>query len=233
MRNVLPSIDLDSNYFSHTFAGGQTNDSYFDMDKFNNNFTEIYDSHFKLIHVNIRSLPRNGNALVAYLETLRHKFSAICLSETWLNADRYIEDIFPDYYQYHSMRPSNQHYGGGVAVLIHKSFYSVELSELTCNDDNTECIFVKVTKSGENVIVGCCYRKPDHSNYMSFISTLSDKISSLDSNCKLIMAGDFNFDLLQINNETGVSTFVDSMLALGLVHTISKATRDIFIAVKS
>ena len=211
MHNILPNIDLDSNYFSHTFSGGLTNDSYFDFKTFNNKFTDNHDSHFKLIHVNIRSLPRNGNLFVAYLENLRQKFSAICLSETWLNSERSMEDIFPDYYQYHSMRPSNQHFGGGVAVLIHKSFHSFELTDLTCNDDSTECIFVKVTKSGEEVIVGCCYRKPDHSNYMSFISTLSNKILSLNSNCKLIVAGDFNFNLLQINNDTGVCTFVHSL----------------------
>ena len=227
MHNILPNIDLDSNYFSHTYANGETNDSYFDIDKFNNYYTDVHNSDFKLIHVNIRSLPRNGNTLVAYLETLKHKFSAICLSETWLNSDRFMDNIFPEYNQYHSMRPSNQHFGGGVAVLVHKSFESIEISELTCNNDSIECIFVKVTKSGEDVIVGSCYRKPDHSNYMSFISTLSEKISSLNSNSKLIIAGDFNFNLMQIENNIGVSTFVDSLLSLGLVPTISNPTRDI------
>ena len=230
MHNVLPNIDLDSNFFNHGYSSdsnGQTDDSYFDSEKFNDHYTGTYNSNFKLIHVNIRSLPRNGNTLVAHLETLRHKFPAICLTETWLNSERYMDNIFPDYNQYHSMRPSNQHFGGGVAVLIHKSFQSLELSELTCNNDDIECIFVKVTKNDQDVIVGSCYRKPDNSNYINFISTLSDKISSLNSSSKLIIAGDFNFNLFHIDNDIGVSTFIDSLHSLGLIHTISKPTRDI------
>merc|ERR1712002_214438 len=117
MHNVLPNIDLETNYFSNTYSGGQSNDSYYDVAKFNDQYTDIYETNFKLIHVNIRSLPRNGNTLVAYLETLNRKFSAICLSETWLTSDRFMDNLFPEYDQYHCMRPSNQHFGGGVAVL--------------------------------------------------------------------------------------------------------------------
>ena len=96
MHNILPDIDLQSNYFDHTLSGGLANDSYFDIKKFNNQFSSTYDSKFKLIHVNIRSLPRNGNTLVAYLETLKQKFSAIVLTETWLNSERFMDNIFPD-----------------------------------------------------------------------------------------------------------------------------------------
>ena len=97
MHNILPNIDLETNYFDHTYSGSRTNDAYYDSDTFNNHYTESRNSNFKVIHVNIRSLPRNGRTLVAYLETLRHRFSAICLTETWLNSDRFIDNLFPEY----------------------------------------------------------------------------------------------------------------------------------------
>ena len=42
-----------------------------------------------------------------------------------------------------------------------------------------------------------------------------------------MLAGDFNFNLFEIDNRAGVSTFVDSLFSLGLVPTITKPTRDI------
>ena len=43
------------------------------------------------------------------------------------------------------------------------------------------------------------YRKPDYSNYMNFVSTLSDKISNLNSNSKILLAGDFNSILFNVD----------------------------------
>ena len=49
MHNVFTDIDLETNYFSHSYSGGQPNDSYYDVAKFNDQFRSTYDSNFKLI----------------------------------------------------------------------------------------------------------------------------------------------------------------------------------------
>ena len=228
MDDIFSDIDLESNYFSHNYSvtsQGLGHDQYFDSDKFNNVYDNNYNSDFKMIHVNIRSLPKNGNTFVSFLETLRHKYQVICFSETWLNSNRQIENLFPEYNQFHSMRPATQFAGGGVAILVHESLQSTELDNLSCNTEYIECIFVKITKSNESIVVGSCYRRPVLSNENAFISALSGKISTLTG--KIAIAGDFNFNLLNIDNDVGSSSFIDSMLSLGLVHTISKPTRDI------
>ena len=46
---------------------------------------EITNSKLSLLHANVRSLPRNGTALEAYLSTLKVEFNVVALTETWLN----------------------------------------------------------------------------------------------------------------------------------------------------
>ena len=228
MNLLSNNIDIDSHFYGDNFIGsnhGQLDDDYYDNDKFNNTFVGNYNSDLKLIHVNIRSLPRNGNYLIAYLEGLKHKFNVICLTETWLNNTRVIENLFPEYNEYHSMRSPDLPYGGGAAVLVHKDLKSDELSEVSCNTDHIECVFVKICNSSGDVVVGSCYRKPLISNSTLFINSLTEKISLLDPNSKIILTGDFNYNLLQIDTDNTASTFMDSMLTLGLINTITKATR--------
>ena len=62
-----------------------------------------------LIHINIRSTKRNLNVLKTYLSTIKHEFSSIGLSETWLNSiniDLY-NDI-PKYNYEHYIRTNKE-----------------------------------------------------------------------------------------------------------------------------
>ena len=100
MNPNFVDIELDSNFFADNFfssSHGLPTDLYYDACKFNSKFNNLTKNDLSVIHVNIRSLPRNGTTLVAYLSTLNHKFSVICFSETWLTSDRFMEDIFPEY----------------------------------------------------------------------------------------------------------------------------------------
>ena len=121
MDDFLVDIDIDSNFISDNYQNVNDilpDDNYYDVPKFNNVFHGDYRNDLKIFHLNIRSLPRNGDALIAYLYFLKQKFDIICLTETWLNDNRFIENIFPEYNQFHSMRPADQPPGGGVAVLV-------------------------------------------------------------------------------------------------------------------
>ena len=181
----------------------------------------------KIIHLNIRSLPRNGDTFIAYLDILKLQFDIICLSETWMNQNREIENQFPDYNQFHSMRSPDQPPGGGVSVFVHKRLNSAELSHLSCNITHIECVFVEIILSNRKVTIGCCYRKPDASTAHLFITDLTAKITSIGRNSEIIVAGDFNFNLLQLDLDPTASMFLDSMLSLGLLNTITKPTRNL------
>ena len=230
MDDFLVDIDIDSNFISDNYQNVNDilpDDNYYDVPKFNNVFHGDYRNDLKIFHLNIRSLPRNGDALIAYLYFLKQKFDIICLTETWLNDNRFIENIFPEYNQFHSMRPADQPPGGGVAVLVDRRLQSEELSDITCNNNFIECIFVKIKINYEEIVVASCYRKPDPSQAQLFISAICEKITTIGQNINKVIAGDFNFNLLQLENDLNASSFLDSMLSLGLIHTISRPTRDV------
>ena len=93
------------------------------------------------IHVNITSLTANGNTCIAYLETLKLKFDIICFSGTWLREDYQIENYFPDYTSFHSMRTGRS--GGGVSIFISNKYKSSQLVDI--NSDHLECIFANLS----------------------------------------------------------------------------------------
>ena len=160
--SFFDNIDIDANFLNDNYVGlfeGQTNDSYgyVDIDKLNNmNLSEINAKAFKIIHVNIRSLPAHGDEFVAYLDTLKLNFDCICFSETWLNANRHIDDLFPNYNAYHSMREPGSR-GGGTSIYIHNKYVVTHMVDLSCNLDHIECVFIKIKFPESNLVIGSCY----------------------------------------------------------------------------
>ena len=73
--------------------------------------------------------------------------------------------------------------------------------------------------------VGVCYRLPN-SNFTLFITFLDEKVSLLRSTSEnVILCGDFNLDLLKINEDAASSSFFNGMNTLSLLPVITKMTR--------
>ena len=232
MANILSEIDFEANFLADNYTNLEfpaRDDLIYDSILFNRTFpTDNSTSSLAILQLNIRSLPRNGNCLVAYLETLGRKFDIICLNETWLNENRFIEDLFPNYNAYHSMRPPHTALGGGVSIYVSKTLSSSMINEHTLNQAHIESVFVNIIlNDNRSLAVGSCYRRPDPSNAHDFIATLNRIVHALDPNTIKIIGGDFNFNLFNINEDATISSFVDTMLSSGLLHTITKPTRDI------
>ena len=147
-------IDIDRNFFSLGSILDTSNDEKFDSIKFNDMFDNSYCYDLKIFHLNVCSLPRKINSLSAYLSTLNQQFDILCLSETWLNEGRFIENFFPDYNKFYSKRPVNKAFGGGCAIFVRDSYHCTELSMLSCNLDHIECIFVEMSHLGKQVSIG-------------------------------------------------------------------------------
>ena len=180
----------------------------------------------KLFHLNIRSLPRKEDSFESYLNLLEHKFDIICISETWINEGRFFENCLEDYNHFFSKRPANKAPGGGCAIFVKKSFVSIELTHLSCNLEHIECVFVEVSHRNNKFIVGCVYRTPNPNNARLFINDLTSKLSQLSSSIPIFCLGDYNFDLLRIDNDRDAESFLDAMFSVGLRNTISEPTRD-------
>ena len=79
-HSILSPIDPDMNY-------PQLNDSfstsnYYDENSFKYSF--FNNNNLSLFHMNIRSIPKHFSDLKVYLTSLKHSFSVVRISETWL-----------------------------------------------------------------------------------------------------------------------------------------------------
>ena len=82
-----------------------------------------------------------------------------------------------------------------------------------------------INKKGKNTIIGTIYRHPcmDQSIFINdYMQPLNDKL--LKENKKIFIGGDFNFDLVKIdNNET--FNFFETMMSSHLLPTITLPTK--------
>ena len=92
--DLFQDLDPDTNFYRTTGC------NYYLADQFTESFgSDIATdkSLFSVMHLNIRSLPRNLEKLSDYLLGISAKFSLIGLSETWLSADSgFVEDVMPN-----------------------------------------------------------------------------------------------------------------------------------------
>ena len=77
MSDYLENIDPDSNFFNSSHLC-----KCYTSSEFNIQFDS--PSGLSLIHFNARSLQKNFNDITNFLSLLKHSFSIIAISETWI-----------------------------------------------------------------------------------------------------------------------------------------------------
>ena len=60
---------------------------YFDLDQYNRSFSTDDDKLLSLLHLNIRSLTKNGDEMLVMLETLKKKPDILISSESFLDSN--------------------------------------------------------------------------------------------------------------------------------------------------
>lgn len=202
---------------------------YFSENSFSTLCNTLPKNTFSILHLNIRSLPRNHDHFVHYLSTLRHEFSIIGLTETWLqDSTSHLYDI-PNYTSIHCCRSTRM--GGGVSILLHESMQFIERKDLAIQAENgqIESMFIEIPASSlttaKSLIIGCIYRPPN-SDIKTFISDLTLTLDAIDKegkNCYLI--GDFNLDLLKSENHSLTADFLNTLYSCSYFPTITKPSR--------
>ena len=98
--------------------------------------------------------------------------------------------------------------------------------DLQVNFKAFECLCVEVeNKNSKNIVLNLVYRPPngDHKELENYFKTSLSKweISQKD----IILAGDFNINLLDFDANKKVQNFVNLRFCFGMIPTINKATR--------
>ncbi len=198
---------------------------------------EVLKKHkkqFSIFSTNIRSINSKIDELKIFIDRLHEHhvyFSAICIQEAWLKKGSDVSQLQIDGYKlisqgYSSITTDK----GGLLIYLHEKFSHSPKFKLD-NYHNWEGQIIQV-KKGEHlakpVIIGNIYRRPLelNENYKEFIDQFTPIIKKLESsNSDIALTGDFNIDLLDINNRQVVSEYFDMLTNCSLFPKITIPTR--------
>lgn len=179
---------------------------------------------FSLLNINIRSFNKNFENFKLMLQNLRFSFKIICVTETWCKNQNSSMFDLPGYRSVHQER-AGQTSGGGVSLFVHNSIDFKIRNDLSINNVDCESISIEIlNKHSKNIIASVIYRQPagNFDNFKQYFKTCMSKVNN--SNKLFYTAGDFNLNILD-ENSNKVKRFVNMLLQLGVVPTITKATR--------
>ena len=170
------------------------------------------------LHINIRSLAKNYDNLVDFLNILNHNFLFLGLSETWLSSNSSFYNL-PNYNLLTCNREKSR--GGGVALYVHSSLSFCQIN--TIQIMHSESIFVETRINNKKIIIGVNYRQPNTSSheYIDSLEACLDQLSARGDKC--VILGDVNIDTSvdsapATNYQTTLNTYNFSQI-------ISTATR--------
>jgi hypothetical protein len=202
---------------------------YYNLD----NIPAINSDHFSVLSINIQSIRAkmdNLLILVSSLKELNIEFSAICIQESWLSTDSDTSLLqIPDYECISQGYKVSSH--GGLMIYLHDK-YDYNLISCSPSSNTWEGIFIKVYGCllRSPVILGNVYKPPKQNNNNNNIQTFMDDffpimqlLSSGSSDC--LIAGDFNINLLKINEREIIGNFVDRLFSCSFYPKITLPTR--------
>ena len=213
-RFLVRSDDLDPDI--HFNIDGRC--SYFVEDKFNDilqNETAINRdqlNHLSFFHESIRSLQNKVDELSTLPSTLNIKFSAVGITETWLQ-DSPLGVNIDGYNFVYKNRPVRS--GGGVGLYVSDNLDCKIRADIYADEDDVmESLFIGIIRLHErNVIVGIIYRPPNQ-NVNEFVIRMNDVLGKITRDNKMCyLMGDFNLNLLNNENHNATGKFLD-----GLIH---------------
>ena len=190
------------------------------------NFNQLSYSPFNLfiIHVNIRSLPKNFDSLQQLVNNLKNKPHVILVTETWL------ENGSLDAYKLknYNLEATSQidFRGKGAAMYIDTSLVYSRKTNLESTTEQFQSVFIELKNIGNrSIIIGSIYRSPSFpANHL--IDYLEQTLETVNNEHKLsLFGGDLNIDILKHESDETCSNFVTSLSSLCFFPCISLPTR--------
>ena len=226
MTSILDDIDIDNNHFNVIYPDLTGNDcsKYYKIDQVEKlNINKQND--FSLLSFNIRSLNANFDLFSGFLHLLDQKFDVITFTESWLKNDAKHLYNFEGYNDFHNLRTDGRR-GGGISTYISKDYNPKIIKECTIMEHNIETLFIEITNSNKTILIASVY-KPNKSDDKLFIEKLLILLnnSNKQNYDEIFLNGDFNFDLLKLEDSSIALNFLNSLSSISLIPVITKPTR--------
>ena len=203
------------------------NCNYYNIEEFSSqNFSS--SKNFSILHYNIHSIERHIEEFRSAIELLNFKFDVICISESKIiqgntpKVDITIEGYHPP------VGTPTESTKGGVLIYVNNKLQFKPRNDLVMYESKVlESFFVEITNTKQtNDIIGVVYRHPcmnETSFNEHYLKNLADKLSN--TNKKVFIAGDFNFNLLNTHTHKETFDFFDTMMSNFLLPVINLPTK--------
>ena len=185
--------------------------------------------NFNIFHANVNGLESKFDTLHTFLSGSTSKMDVIAITETSENKDHgFITNVELEGYKEPYHTPTNTLIGG-TALYVNKDFDSFERTEFKCQNDILESVWIEIkNKNSKNIICGCIYRHPkslisDFSEFNKYMDKTLNKI--VQENKEIYICGDFNIDLLKMNDFDSHLEFYTLLNSHGLLPFIVQPTR--------
>ena len=221
LSNIIENIDIDNEepqLFQHS--------PYMDTDMLIN-ILKTKINTFKCMSLNIQSLYAKFDQLQIYLQTLAQSncsFDAICIQETWLNKRISTSLIQIEGYTLISQWPSCSTHSG-LAIYL-KNGIQYKINNITASESNIwEGQFLEIYIDKKKLTLGNIYRPPKNTteNYKTFSLEFQNCLKMLHG--EVLIAGDFNIDLLKLNDIHTIHEYLESIISSGYIPKITLPTR--------
>ena len=195
-------------------------------------FLDISNDRFNILSLNTGSLLAKLDELKILLYRAEQNgkiFHAITIQESWLDNST---SMNIDIEGYDSILQGKYCGNKGGLVTYIKSDFTAKKLDICPKSDSWEALFVDIRheETNFNLILGNIYKPPrdnnNNDNIDKFMKELNPVLDTLDSKqVDVALAGDYNINLLQINERLKFSEFFDNMLSRSFYPKITFPTR--------
>lgn len=186
----------------------------------------VYNNIY-VLHQNIAGILNKAEALTICLEELTDKniqVEVLCITEHFMMAGYESHLLIPNYTlaAYYS-RTNNKR--GGACILVKNGNRWREIPEIKKLSISGLCEFCAIELLSNKVVIVCIYRVPKQENLNTFFSKLEIILQLLNKKSykHVVIAGDFNIDILKQNNVT--LDFENLLLNYNMTLALKEPTR--------
>ena len=229
LTNLLRT-ENDDNEVDNPVSNFTKHSAYFDHNSFLS-FLHDNKNNFTVLSMNIASIRSKFDEIDIFINQISKHYpplSAICIQETWLDDH---DDIslfnLEGYICLSQGKTCSQR--GGLLIYLNDNF-NYNILKIPVISDVWECQVIEIVsnKLTKKVILGNVYRLPREkvADHKIFVDEFSPILTQLEeSSAEVIIAGDFNINLLDIKIKDSVSTFFNTFTSHGYLPEITLPTR--------
>ena len=195
------------------------------------------ENSFTMLSLNVQSINAKFSQLeiiLAQLSVEKITIDSICIQETWIApCDELLDRVSP--FHLEGFELFAQGYSttshGGLFIYLNEKYQGTIIKQV--NDSTIyEGMFIKARGEhlNEDIIIGNIYRPPhdnnNKDNINAFIQELDPVLNQLNNtNSEVLLAGDYNINLLQIKQKEHYAEFFDKMVNNSFYPKITLPTR--------